>query len=125
MPGEAPMLEAALRVSAHEPMRDLLRGRRKRYSLPQPFYTDPAYFALDLQGIFYRRWLFAGVTCEVPEPGYFFTLEIGPTSIVVARDRTQTIRAFFNTCRHRGSRICTARQGPRRRLRVSLSSMDL
>jgi Rieske 2Fe-2S family protein len=111
MPGEAPMLDAALRVSAHEPMRDLLRSRRKRYSLPQPFYNDPAYFALDLEGIFYRRWLFAGVICEIPDPGCFFTLEIGPTSIVVVRDRTQTIRAYFNTCRHRGSRICTAAKG--------------
>jgi Rieske 2Fe-2S family protein len=111
MPGEAPMLAAAPGASAHDSMRDLLQARRKRYSLPQPFYNDPAYFALDLQGIFYRHWLFAGVTCEVPEAGSFFTLEIGPTSIIVVRDRMQTIRAYFNTCRHRGSRICTAGKG--------------
>jgi Rieske 2Fe-2S family protein len=111
MPGEAPMLAAARWRPAQEPMRELLRTRARHHSLPQPFYADKAFFELDLQGIFYRRWLFAGVTCEIPQPGSFFTLDIGPTSIIVARDRTSTIRAYFNTCRHRGSRICTAEKG--------------
>ena len=111
MPGEAPMLAAARWWPAQEPMRELLRTRARHYSLPQPFYADPGFFELDLQGIFYRRWLFAGVTCEIPQPGSFFTLDIGPTSIIVTRDRSNTIRAYFNTCRHRGSRICTAEKG--------------
>jgi Rieske 2Fe-2S family protein len=111
MPGEAPMLAAARWRSAHDSMRDLLRTRARHYSLPQPFYADPGFFELDLQGIFYRRWLFAGVACEIPQPGCFFTVQIGPNSIIVVRDRTDTIRAYFNTCRHRGSRICAAEKG--------------
>ena len=111
MPGEAPMLAERRHRSAQESMHDQLRVRRKHYSLPQPFYNDPAYFALDLAGIFYRHWLFAGAACEIPEPGNFFTLEIGPTSIIVVRDRAREIRAFFNTCRHRGSRICSVAKG--------------
>lgn len=111
MPGEAPMFAAAREAAANTSMRNLLRTRTKQHSLPQPFYADPGFFELDLQGIFTKRWLFAGAACELPQAGSYFTVEIGPTSVIVARDRTDTIRAYFNTCRHRGSRICTAEKG--------------
>ena len=39
---------------------DLLSSRRKFFSLPQPFYTEREVFDLDLEAIFYRRWIFAG-----------------------------------------------------------------
>jgi Rieske 2Fe-2S family protein len=111
MPGEAPMLAAARWRTAQDSMRALLLSRRKHYSLAQHFYADPGFFELDLQGIFHRRWLFAGAVCEIAQPGQYFTVEIGPSSVIVARDRAGTVRAFHNTCRHRGSRICAAAKG--------------
>jgi phenylpropionate dioxygenase-like ring-hydroxylating dioxygenase large terminal subunit len=105
------MLATARWRTAQDSMRELLLSRRKQYSLAQPFYGDPGFFDLDLQGIFYRRWLFAGAVCEIAEPGQYFTVDIGPTSVIVVRDRTGAIRAFYNTCRHRGSRICTTAKG--------------
>lgn len=111
MPGEAPMLAAARWRTAEDSMRALLESRRKHTSLAQPFYADTGFFELDLQAIFYRRWLFAGATCEIAQPGQYVTVQIGPSSIIVARDRAGTIRAFHNTCRHRGSRICNAEKG--------------
>jgi len=96
--------------------RELLAARRKFFSLPQEFYMDPELYKLDLAVIFHRRWIFAGVECEIPDPGDYFTLAIGPTPIVVLRDQTGAIQAFFNTCRHRGSKICLAEKGAVRRL---------
>ncbi|HZS81723.1 MAG TPA: aromatic ring-hydroxylating dioxygenase subunit alpha [Stellaceae bacterium] len=98
-------------MEARTGMLELLRSRKQFFSLPQPFYNDPAYFALDLEGVFDRHWLFAGVSCQIPKPGDYFTLAIGKSSILVVRDRAGTIRAFHNTCRHRGSRICDAEYG--------------
>ena len=92
-------------------MLEALTSRKKFFSLPQAFYGDPAYFAADLEGIFERNWLFAGVTSLIPEGGDYFTLAVGKTSVIVLRDRSGTIRAFHNTCRHRGSRICDAERG--------------
>ena len=97
-------------------IKEILSSRRKFFSLPQAFYTDRAMFDLDLEAIFYKRWIFAGTECEIPQPGDYFTLSIGPTPIVVLRDQTGAIRAFFNTCRHRGSKICLAEKGAARRL---------
>jgi phenylpropionate dioxygenase-like ring-hydroxylating dioxygenase large terminal subunit len=90
---------------------DILQSRKKFFSLPQALYNDPACFAADIEGIFERQWLFAGVSCQIPKPGDYFTIAIGKTSIIVIRDRSDTIRAFHNTCRHRGSKLCDAEQG--------------
>jgi Rieske 2Fe-2S family protein len=61
-------------------------------------------------------WIFAGLTCEIPERGEWFTLPIGDSSIVVVRDRAGGIRAFHNTCRHRGARVCQEEKGKGSRL---------
>ena len=98
-------------MSPRSEMVDLLASRQKFFSLPQPFYTDPALYELDLKGIWERQWIFAGPSCQIPEPGDYFTLTIGRSSILVLRDRTRTIRAFYNTCRHRGSKLCETERG--------------
>ncbi|HXH01843.1 MAG TPA: aromatic ring-hydroxylating dioxygenase subunit alpha [Candidatus Competibacteraceae bacterium] len=92
-------------------MLSLLHTRRRNYSLPQPFYNDAEFFALDLEYIFRRQWLFAGLACEIPKPGHYFTMEVGPDSLIIVRDRELRIHALYNTCRHRGSRICLSERG--------------
>ncbi|RCS25503.1 aromatic ring-hydroxylating dioxygenase subunit alpha [Phyllobacterium salinisoli] len=88
-----------------------LKGRNANFSLEQKFYTDPDYFKLDLEHIFYREWLFVGHDCELPKTGSYLTLQIGAYPVVVVRDAQGQIRAFHNSCRHRGSRICSAEKG--------------
>ena len=100
----------------HTGVRELLAGRRQFFSLPQPFYTDAEIYALDLEAIFHQRWIYAGVECEIPNPGDYFTFSIGATPILVLRDQTGAVQAFFNTCRHRGSKICLADKGRLRKL---------
>lgn len=92
-------------------MLDLLATRQRTYSLPQPFYNDPAFFRLDMQYLFATQWLFAGLSCEIPKPGNFVTLSVGDDPIVIVRGRDQQIRAFYNSCRHRGSKICLKDKG--------------
>ncbi len=97
-------------------MLDLLRSRKRQYSLPQPFYTDPDFYELDLKGIFERRWIFVGLECELKSPGEYVVLDIARSSVVVLRDNDGEIGAFFNTCRHRGSTICQPGRGKARSL---------
>ena len=47
-------------------MLSALASRTPQHGLPQPFYTDPAYHALEMELIFGRMWLFVGHTCEIP-----------------------------------------------------------
>ena len=92
-------------------MLDKLQKRKTNYSLDREFYTDEDYYQLDLELIYYRDWIFAGHDIEVAEPGQFFTLQIGQYSVIVTRDKNGEIRAFHNTCRHRGSKICLTEKG--------------
>lgn len=98
-------------MDARTEMLRQLADRRNGYSLPRAFYTDPDFYRLDLELIFYREWLFAGHDCELPKPGSYLTLQVGAYPVVVVRDKAGTIRAFHNSCRHRGSRICAAEKG--------------
>ncbi|TIU17061.1 MAG: Rieske (2Fe-2S) protein, partial [Mesorhizobium sp.] len=60
-------------MDARNDMLRLLNSRRQGFSLEQPFYTDPDYFKLDMELIWYRDWLFIGHDCELPKPGSFIT----------------------------------------------------
>jgi Rieske 2Fe-2S family protein len=98
-------------MDAQKSMLNLLRSRQKYYSLPQPLYNDRDIFDLDMAAIFNKRWMFAGMASEIATPGSYLTVSVGRSSVVVLRDHDGGIRAFHNTCRHRGSKICLEEQG--------------
>lgn len=89
----------------------LLETRLPDYALPRPFYNDPEIFQHDLENIWYKEWIFAIPSCEIPNTGNFVTLQVGDYPVVIVRGADKKIRAFHNSCRHRGSRVCTAQKG--------------
>jgi Rieske 2Fe-2S family protein len=89
----------------------LLRHREPGAPLARDFYTDDAIFALDMELIFHREWLFVGHTCELPGTGSYFTVQVGTYPIVLVRNSGGAIRAFINSCRHRGARVCPESHG--------------
>lgn len=90
---------------------DLLATRVPNHALPRGFYTDADIFADDLREIWYREWLFAIPACEVPAAGSFVTMQVGDYAVLIVRGADGKIRAFHNSCRHRGSRVCSAAKG--------------
>lgn len=89
----------------------LLRDRKKSIGLVREFYTDPAIYEMDLESIFYGEWLFAAHSAELPQTGSYLTLQVGAYPIVLVRAADGVIRAFINTCRHRGARVCPGERG--------------
>ena len=89
----------------------LLAARPAGFSLAAPFYTDPAFFTADMEGVFGTHWVFAGSVAELPEPGDYITVEYGPYSLIVLRTDDGGINALHNVCRHRGARVLTAPSG--------------
>jgi phenylpropionate dioxygenase-like ring-hydroxylating dioxygenase large terminal subunit len=80
-------------------------------TLPQQYYVDPAIFQQELERFYFRSWICAGRAPEIPQPGDYFLREVGQESILLVRGADGQVRAFFNVCRHRGTRICTAPEG--------------
>ncbi|MDZ7908295.1 MAG: aromatic ring-hydroxylating dioxygenase subunit alpha [Gemmobacter sp.] len=89
----------------------LLAARRKDYALQRDLYCDSGVFQQDLDHVFYKEWLFAIPSCEIPKTGNFVTLQVGAYPVVITRGTDGMIRAFHNVCRHRGQRLCTKETG--------------
>ena len=56
-------------------------------TLPREYYTSPEIFGHELEHIFTKRWLCVGREDRIPNPGDWFTQQIGKESIIVLRDR--------------------------------------
>ncbi len=97
--------------SQHASITDLISQHKPGYALPQPFYTSAEVYEHDLNTIFYREWLFATPACALGKAGSFQRLRIGAYDVIIVRDNQGGIRAFHNSCRHRGSTLCSASQG--------------
>ena len=76
-----------------------------RHALPAWVYNHPEMTRLELERILRPSWQIATHVNALPNPGDFVTLDMGPDSIVVLRDRERGLRAFHNVCRHRGARL--------------------
>lgn len=80
-------------------------------TLPSTSYWDEACYRQDLDAIWYRNWIFICREADLAEPLAFRRFRIGTQEIFILRDETGTLRAFFNTCRHRGSQLCQQEAG--------------
>ena len=65
----------------------LLAERRPGCSLPQGLYNGQAAFDFDLAAIFSRSWLMVGLEAELPKPGSWLSLTLGPWPVLITRDR--------------------------------------
>jgi phenylpropionate dioxygenase-like ring-hydroxylating dioxygenase large terminal subunit len=93
---EVPPAKAGLRVPE--------RWRLGPSFVPKGRYTDPEFLQLELERLFPRTWLNACRFDEVERVGDYVELEIGDQSIVVVRAE-EGLRAYYNACRHRGTRL--------------------
>jgi phenylpropionate dioxygenase-like ring-hydroxylating dioxygenase large terminal subunit len=84
--------------------------------LPAARYTSPEYFALEMAHVFRKSWLFAGHIDEIPEPGCYMRWHNAGDPIVIVHGMDGVVRAFYNTCRHRGAPVVTADRGKSSRL---------
>jgi len=92
-------------------IRELIACQKPGWSLEQRFYTDPGIYALELQAIVTRNWIFAGHLSQLAEAGDYIVLNVANESAIVVRSQDGEIRAFANVCRHRGSIICLEKRG--------------
>jgi len=79
-------------------------------TLPAAWYISPDVFAEE-ERIFRSQWLCVGREESLPRAGDFFTVERAGESLIVARDASGTVHAFYNVCRHRGTRLCSEDSG--------------
>jgi glycine betaine catabolism A len=89
----------------------LFKQRRPAHTLPQALYTDADTFTFDMVAIYGESWLMVGMDCELPKTGSYISIMVGKWPVIITRDKSGEIRAFHNSCRHRGSMICPPGSG--------------
>src|SRR5262249_32296016 len=75
-------------------------------TLPTSWYRSDEVFRAERERIFFREWIAVCREEELPAPGDHRVLDVLGESILLVRNKEGRIRAFYNVCRHRGSRLC-------------------
>ena len=103
--------KAALRAAIARSIVD--DEKRSSFRVHRSVFTDETILELEREVIFSHCWLYAAHASELPEPGTFVTRQVGGRELLLTRDRTGKINAFFNACSHRGALVCRERSGGR------------
>lgn len=85
--------------------------REAQATLPARSYWDEADYRRDLETIWYRNWLMVCREADIAQPLAYRVFTVGTQEVLVVRDENGTLRAFHNTCRHRGSQLCRESEG--------------
>ena len=81
------------------------------HTLPARYYTDTQVFVAEMERFYFGSWICAGRAGQIDRPGDYFLRDVAGESIIVTRDTSGSVRAFYNVCRHRGTRMCTVAEG--------------
>ena len=74
-------------------------------TLPGRDYHDPAVFAFEQEHVFARSWVCVGRAEQLADAGDYRTPEVAGEHPIVIRGADRVLRAFANTCRHRGTEL--------------------
>ena len=94
----------------------LLDQNRPGYTLPRDLYVSEEAYRFDTEVMLKSVWLYAGTVAHAKNPGDWFIFEMAHNQVIIVRGRDGEIRAFYNSCRHRGARLCEAHSGSSPRL---------
>jgi phenylpropionate dioxygenase-like ring-hydroxylating dioxygenase large terminal subunit len=85
---------------------DATAGVQKR-----KIFSAEEVYQLELEKVFGRCWLFLTHESEIPKSGDFVTTFMGEDRVLVVRQADGSVKAFLNSCRHRGNQVCRAESG--------------
>ncbi|MBB4613543.1 aromatic ring-hydroxylating oxygenase subunit alpha [Novosphingobium taihuense] len=81
------------------------------FRVSRAIFTDQRVFDAEVRQLFEGGWIFLGLESQAPEPHDFFTTFAGRVPVMVQRDGEGGLRAFVNSCPHKGARLAQVRQG--------------
>ncbi|MBE5105809.1 ring-hydroxylating oxygenase subunit alpha [Bacillus thuringiensis] len=73
--------------------------------LPYDLYTNPEVLKEEKDKIFSKSWQLVGHVSQVQNAGSFFTAEVAGEPIIVVRGKDEVVRAFYNVCPHRATKL--------------------
>ncbi len=68
-------------------------------------YYDPEFAQREYDRLWNRTWQFACREEHIPEKGDYYVYDIGSRSFIVTRVADNQIKAYYNACLHRGTKL--------------------
>lgn len=96
-------------MTSHHNMEHLVDSKHGVVS--REIFVNDDIYQQEQEQIFARVWLLIGHESQIPKPGDYFTSCMGEESVILTRDRQNKIRAFLNSCTHRGMKVCRYDEG--------------
>ena len=93
--------------SLQQQLAAVLPDENRSVGIPPACYADAGLLVLEQRAVFEHGWLALGRTDRWPATGDYSALEIGGVPLIVVRNKSGELKAFANSCRHRGSQILT------------------
>lgn len=81
------------------------------FRVNRAIFTDEQVFEAEMARIFEGGWVFLGLEAQAPAAHDFFTTFAGRVPILVQRDGESVLRAFVNSCPHKGARLAQTQAG--------------
>lgn len=75
-------------------------------SIAGRYYHDQAVWELEQEKVFARDWFLVSREEEVANVGDYVVREVGEDSLIIVRTKAGELRAYYNSCSHRGTRLC-------------------
>ncbi len=76
-------------------------------TVPKDRYTSVQWADLEYEHLWPRVWQMACREEDIPNVGDYLEYELGDVSILLVRSGRRTLKGFFNSCLHRGTRLRT------------------
>lgn len=74
-------------------------------------YYSREFMAKEWQTLWPKVWLLAAVTSDIREAGDYTLYQHGHEEFLLVRQDDLSIKAFYNSCPHRGNRVCQVDRG--------------
>jgi len=74
-------------------------------------FVDEDIYAMEQRRVFAKSWLFLAHASEIPNNGDYVTRMLSNDPVVVVRGTDGVVRAFLNSCPHRGTMVCRSELG--------------
>jgi len=81
------------------------RDPEQSYTIPARCYLDEDIYAREKEAIFYRNWWYAGHQSQLQQSGCYLTVDVCGQNIIVIRDKSGDLQAYYNVCQHRGHEL--------------------